>query len=182
MMKSWGKAAAAGLLAFGIAGCSQDVVEREVEQYNGQAFEEGTQEAAQEGRGLNGKFLTMMKERFQDEGMELTKESFTEAQDGSIQYQYLIKDAEDQQIKLFVYPDEETRMAQMKELYGGAVEEGGEGLDAVLVEEKSSAFVYLSSGENQGQYEEQIKRIASELLKSNELHAGDHTNESDDNK
>lgn len=162
-----------------------------MEQYNGQAFEEGTQEAEREGRGLNGGFLTMMKEQFQDEGIELTKESFTEAQDGSIQYQYLIKDDVDQQIKLFVYPDEETRMAQMKELYGGAEKNGGEGIDAVVFEDKSAALVYLSSGENQGQYEEQMRMIAPELLKSNELLAneannveesGGNTYESDDKK
>ncbi|NMO96252.1 hypothetical protein [Paenibacillus lemnae] len=180
MMNRWTKGLIAGVLVIGMTGCNEEMTKQEVQQYNGQAFEEGTQEAQSEGRGLNGKFLDSMKQRFEAESMELTNETVAEESDGSMIYRYLINNDQHQQLNLHVYPDEQTRSSSIKDLYSGNDAKGEEGLKSVVVESEESAVVYLAAGELNADYQQHVEKIGPQLLEEIATSANESNNIEED--
>lgn len=163
----WIKGMLVGLLLTAGMGCSKEGVKEEVQKYDIRlhAYEEGNREAKTEGLGLNGRILERIQELFSDQNVRLTNETYTEDQSGTMAYHYRMNADTNQQLKLFVFKDEPTRIHGIKEMYGGhGMIEKGKTRHLVIVD-KEAALVYTSAGERMGQYTEQTRKVATDVLK-----------------
>lgn len=154
-------------------GCSKQVAKEEARLYSMQAYEEGSREARNAGRGRNGRLLEDLQAAFSQEHIRLTNETFTEDDIGNLTYQYRINNDASQFITVYIYQSPEARRKGMDEIYGaqeGDVNVGGG--HNLIYSDRETSIVYTSTGDKTDNYYSLFKKIAPQLLKEHDGRAG----------
>ncbi|MBT2293379.1 hypothetical protein J7E73_30660 [Paenibacillus albidus] len=146
------------------AGCSQDQVQKEAGKYTMQAYEDGVLRAQSQGKGLNGRFLTEMRQAFAEEQLKLTHERFTEDGRGTISYQYLINSKPSQTITLHVFSSPQDLTVKIPNWYGSEPVAETTTTKTEIYNKDTTSLVYTSMGKEKGKYSDKVKALFTGLL------------------
>lgn len=152
------------LFTISMAGCSKEIIKKEVKLYNMESYKDGNIRAKSQGKGLNGQFLSEMKKSFEGQHILLTNEAYTVDTRGNINYTYLINSDPANYITMYVFKSEQERMSRIEHLYGNnsVVETPATRTEIYSLE--GTSLVYTSAGKDKGRYDEEVKQVFNSLL------------------
>jgi hypothetical protein len=151
----------AALLLSGCGSGTQQIVKQELDRYNMKSYQEGSDRQLVRGTTLNGSLLNSLQAECANRGIRLTHETYAEALDGGISYNYFINGDARHFLILNVYPSEQERVREISEIYGPGTAKD----EAYLIETKGKvALVYASSGQKKSQYSDELKNVFQQVL------------------
>lgn len=149
------------LLQSGCGAGSQQMVKQEMNRYNMKSYQEGNERQLIHGTTLNSSLLKTLRAECADRGIKLTHETYAEALDGGISYNYYINGDARHFLILNVYPSEQDRISEIAEIYG----EGAAKNEANVIATRGKvALIYASSGQKKNQYTADLEDVFQQVL------------------